>query len=75
MTTMDERTRPGPADEMTAKRIVMKRKSWGEVVALADAMSTEKGCVVPSCDVIVMAIEAGIAVVRSGSERKPKYDW
>jgi hypothetical protein len=67
--------------DMIARRIVMHRKLWDEFVSLADVMTKKKGVLVTPSDVAVLAIEAGLVVMRKeiqpaaapGGHRKPKH--
>lgn len=59
----------GPADpiepdDMVARRIVMRRELWDELVKLAERVKAARGIEVSPTDVAALAIEMGMAEVR-----------
>jgi len=83
---MSENARPfDPSDDMdmVPRRLIMSQAVWNELVALADAISTKRECIVTANDVATMAIEAGIKTVQEdvkprktaplAKHRKPRH--
>lgn len=55
------------ADDMVARRIVMRREVWEQLVHLAEALQETRELEVSATDVAVIALEAGLAEVRKSS--------
>lgn len=55
-------------DETVARRIVMRREIWDELVHLADALRETRGIEVTPTDVAGIALEAGLSEVRRSQE-------
>lgn len=51
-------------DDMVARRIVMRRAVWDQLVTLAEAVTASKGIEVSPTEVAVIALEAGLAEVK-----------
>lgn len=64
----------GGADdaEMVARRIVMRRAIWDQLVSLAEELSQQRKAEVLPADVAVVALEAGLAEVRRGATKPSK---
>lgn len=57
---------PTIPDDMVARRIVMRRELWDELVKLAERVKAERGIEVGGCDVAALAIELGLSEVKQG---------
>src|SRR5689334_2493630 len=55
------------ADDMVARRIVLRREVWDQLVHLAEALQATRELDVSPTDVAVIALEAGLAEVRKSS--------
>src|SRR5688500_3107217 len=60
-------TQTEDADDMVARRIVLRREVWDQLVHLAEALQTTRELDVSPTDVAVIALEAGLAEVRKSS--------
>lgn len=58
--------------EMVARRIVMRRAVWDQLVGLAEELSQQRKAEVLPADVAVVALEAGLAEVRRGATKPSK---
>jgi hypothetical protein len=60
-------------DDMVARRIVLRREVWDQLVHLAEALQVTREVDVSPTDVAVIALEAGLAEVRrtSGAHKRP----
>jgi hypothetical protein len=58
--------------EMVARRIVMRRAVWEQLVGLAEELSQQRKAEVLPADVAVVALEAGLAEVRRGATKPSK---
>jgi len=52
------------SDDYVARRIVMRRDLWEELVKLAEALKETRGITVSPTDVAAIALEAGMAKVK-----------
>jgi|CXWL01.1.fsa_nt_gi hypothetical protein len=55
-------------DDHVARRIVMRREVWDNLVHLADALRESRGIEVTPTDVATIALEAGMSEVRKAAE-------
>ncbi len=53
-------------DDLVARRIVLRRETWDQLVHFAEVLAEARGVEVAPADVAVIALEAGLAEVRRG---------
>lgn len=57
-------------EDVIARRMVMSRKAWDQIVELSKVMTEQRGHDVTTNDVAVMAIEAGMKKARKGGKSR-----
>lgn len=59
-------------EEMVARRIVMRRETWDQLVLVAEALAATRELEVTPTDVATIALEAGLAEVLRGTSSKSR---
>lgn len=57
-------------EDMIARRMVMSRKAWDQIVELSKTMTEQRGYEVTTNDVAILAIEAGMKKARKGGKSR-----